>query len=467
MNTDALIKKAGDAVNAQNYDYAIELLMDLVKREPTNAKARQTLWVAEKRKIGDKKPASMQAIGPQISAFIHDMMGKREEVLMDCERILLVDPNNVKVRNKLAKAADELGYKDIAMAGYESARESDAKDVEALRQLGRLYRERFEADRGRKDLELALQRFEELLRVRPNDAEAKNAAQALAALRATIDGGWDTTESYRDVIKDQDAAKTAERGLDRLVQLEDDIQTEINQVIKSIEKEPERSSLRIKLGDLYMQKQRFKSAEEAYLAAQKIDATNTLIRAKLGDVKLQFMEMRRDQLKEQLQTNPNDKTAVKELADLENTYKDFRIKEYRQRVQDQPTNMEFHFALGRMLFEDGDIDGAMAMFQRTISDPRYRLVANHMLGRCLVSKEMYDRAVSTFTRALEGTSVMNETVKALYYDLGLTYEKMEDWKNAEQAYGKIYDSDIGYRDVTQKMDVVYKKARQQGEESQG
>jgi Flp pilus assembly protein TadD len=111
------------------------------------------------------------------------------------------------------------------------------------------------------------------------------------------------------------------------------------------------------------------------------------------------------------------------------------------------------------------MDGAMAMFQRTISDPRYRLVANHMLGRCLIAKEMYDRAVSTFNRALEGTSVMNETVKALYYDLGLTYEKMEDWKNAEHAYGKIYDSDIGYRDVAQKMDSVYKKARQQGQDS--
>ena len=72
--------------------------------------------------------------------------------------------------------------------------------------------------------------------------------------------------------------------------------------------------------------------------------------------------------------------------------------------------------------------------------------------------------MSTFTRALEGSSVMNETVKGLYYDLGLTYEKMEDWKNAEHAYGKIYDSDIGYRDVAAKMDMVYKKARQQGQD---
>ena len=82
-----------------------------------------------------------------------------------------------------------------------------------------------------------------------------------------------------------------------------------------------------------------------------------------------------------------------------------------------------------------------------------------MIGKCLVVKGMLDRAVGTFNRALEGVEVMNESVKAIYYDLGETYEKMEDWKSAETAYGKIYDSDIGYRDVAKKMDVVYKKAR--------
>jgi tetratricopeptide (TPR) repeat protein len=463
VNTDALIKKASDAINAQNYDYAIELLFDLIRREPTNAKARQTLWTAEKRKLGDAKPSPMQALGPQVSAFIHALMGKRPEIITDCERILLVDPNNVKVRNKLGKAADELGNKEIAMAAYESSRESDPKDIEALRQLGRLYRERFEGAKDRRDLELALQRYEQLLQVKSTDAEARNAAQALAALRATIDGGWDTTETYRDVIKDQDAAKQSERGLDRLVQLEDDIQTEINSVLKAVEKEPDRSSLRIKLGDLYMQKKRFKSAKEAYLEAQKLDHTNTLIRAKLGDVQINFMEMRM----EQLRAKPDDPVAKKELAELEAKSKDFRITEFRQRVQDQPTNMEFHFALGRMLYDDGDVDGAVAMFQRTINDPRYRMIANQMIGRCLVTKGMFDRAITTFARALEGSSVMNETVKALYYDLGLTYEKVEDWKNAEHAYGKIYESEIGYRDVAQKMDYVYKKAREQSEKTEG
>lgn len=466
MDTDVLFQKANDALNARNYDYAIELLFNMVRSEPTNTRARQALWLAGKRKLGDAQGSSTKALGAQASSFIHALMGKRSEILLDCENILLVDPNNIKVRNKLGKAANELGDKETALLAYESTREIEPTDIEALRQLGRLYHERFEADRQRRDLELALQRFEQLLDVKSSDPEARNAAQSLAALRATIDGGWDTTETYRDVIKDEDAAKVAERGQDRIVHTEDDVQLEIDQVKNAIQEEPNRSSLHTKLGDLYMQKRRFKSAEEAYQSARKLDVTNTLIRAKLGDVKLVFMKTRMAQLEEERAASPDDTNIADKLTDLQKTYKDFRIKEYRQRVQDQPTNMEFHFTLGRLLFEDGDIDGAMGMYQKAITDPRYRMTANHMIGKCLVSKQMYDRAVNTFDRALEGAGIMNTTVKAIYYDLGQTYEKMNDWKSAEQAYGKIYDSDIGYLDIAQKMDFVYKKAHQQNDTTQ-
>ena len=467
MSTDVLLKKATDAVQARNYDYAIELLFDLVRREPSNTKARQTLWLAEKRRRGDQKASIAKTLRWHVASFFHGLMGKRELIILDCERIFLEDPNNVGVRNKLARAAAELGDKETAIIAYESAREVSPTDAECLRQLGRLYRERFEASHDRKDLNLALERFEALQALRPNDPEAKNEGQALAARRATIDGGWEETTSFRDVVRDEDQAKTAERGVDRIVRSEDDANLEIERVKKSIEQEPERSSLRIRLGDLYLQKQRFKSAEESYKEAQRVDSTNTLIRAKLGDVKLIFMEMRKEQLEGALQKDPNDTEAKTELETLKKNYQEFKVKEYIQRAADQPTNMEYQFELGKLLYESGEVDKAMAMFQKAVGDPRYRMSASHMIGLCLVTKGMYDRAVGAFERALDRVEFINEAAKSIYYDLGETYEKMGDWKNAEQAYGKIYESDIGYRDISEKMDVVYKKAHAQQPETGG
>ncbi|HUW56733.1 MAG TPA: tetratricopeptide repeat protein [Planctomycetota bacterium] len=463
MTADALYQKATDAVERQNYDYAIELLYQLISQEPANVKARQTLWLAEKRKYGEGGPAKVSAffkgLGPRLSAAVHSLTGKPLKLMADCERYLMVNPGNAVMRNKLAQAAYEAGDIETSIAAYESAREVDPKNINALRQLGRLYKERFDADHGRDHLNLAMNRFEELLKIRPTDHEAKNAAQALAAQRAIDDGGWQTAEGARELIRDEETQADLERD-ERLVRTEDDVDREIASLTDAIEAEPERSNLYVRQGDLLLQKKRFKSAEECFKKAHELEPLNTFTRARLGEVKIQYMKARLDQLAETLTETPDDATR-KQHDELAAQLDTFMVREYHQRVADQPTNMEVHHRLGHLLFNRGEYDGAMQMFQKSVADPRYRMSANHMLGKCLVEKGMYDRAINLFKRAVEGAVVMNHMVKGVYYDLGDTYVKMQNWEQAEQAFGRIYDADVGFRDISQKMDYVYKKARGQ------
>ena len=461
MTTDALYQKATDAVERQNYDYAIELLYQLIVNEPANVKARQTLWLAEKRKYGEAGPGKVTAffkgLGPWVASAVHALMGKPLKIMADCERYLMVNPLNAAMRNKLAQAAYEAGDIETSIAGYESAREVDPKNINTLRQLGRLYKERFDADHGRDDLNLAMGRFEELLKIRPTDHEAKNTAQSLAAQRAIDDGGWQTAEG--GLIRDEEAQAELERE-ERLVRSEDEMDREIQRLEEAIKAEPNRVNLYVRRGDLLLQKKRFKSAEESFKKAYELEPTNTFTRARLGEVKIQYMRTRIAQLEEQLEKTPGAETQKQHdqiVAQLE----EFMVKEYRQRVSEQPTNMEVHHRLGQLLFGRKEYDGAMSMFQKSVADPRYRMSANHMLGKCLVEKGMYDRAINMLKRAVEGAVVMNFMVKSVYYDLGGTYEKMEDWEQAEQAYGRIYDADVGFRDISEKMDYVYKKARGQ------
>jgi len=463
VTTDALYQKATDAVERQNYDYAIELLYQVIVQDPTNVKARQTLWLAEKRKYGEVGPSKVTAffkgLGPWVASAVHALMGKPLKIMADCERYLMVNPLNAAMRNKLAQAAYEAGDVETAIAGYESAREVDPKNVNTLRQLGRLYKEKFDAGHGRDDLNLAMGRFEELLKIRPTDHEAKNTAQALAAQRAIDDGGWQTAEGARGLIRDEEAQAELERE-ERLVRSEDEMDREIQRLEEAIKAEPKRTNLYVRRGDLLLQKKRFKSAEESFKKAYELEPTNTFTRARLGEVKIQYMRTRIAQLEEQLEKGPDAETQ-KQHDQLGAQLEEFMVKEYRQRVSEQPTNMEVHHRLGQLLFERKEYDGAMSMFQKSVADPRYRMAANHMLGKCLVEKGMYDRAINMLKRAVEGAVVMNFMVKSVYYDLGETYEKMEDWGQAEQAYGRIYDADVGFRDISEKMDYVYKKARGQ------
>ncbi len=466
VTTDAIFEKGKDAVERQNYGYAIELLGSVVAHEPKNVKARQLLWLAERRKFAADpnaaKTARFKTIAPWVASVIHSMMGKHDLVVADCERYLTLNPENAAMRDQLGKAALQAGDMDLAIAAYESAREVDSKNGAALRQLGRLYKIKLAESGRREDLNLAMARFEELLRLKPMDHEAKSETQRLAAQRAIEDGGWHEAEGARDLIRDKDKAAELEQD-QKIVKGEDEADRELARLADQIKAEPGRANLLVRQGELLLQKKRFKSAEESFRKAHAIDANNTFIRSRLGEVKIQFMRSQLEALEEQSDKKPADTALKGQVLALRKQLNDFMVEEYRKRVAEQPTDMEVHQQLGLLLLKNGDSDGAMQMFQKSVADPRYRMTANHMLGKCLVDKQMYDRAVNMFKRAVEGVVVMNHTVKGVYYDLGDTYEKMGQFKDAEAAYGKIYDADVSYRDVAKKMEEVYKKAREKGE----
>jgi tetratricopeptide (TPR) repeat protein len=463
VTTEALYQKATDAVERENYDYAIELLYQIITQDPKNVKARQTLWLAERRKCAQAAPSRMTVLskgtGPWLASAVHALTGKPAKVIQDCERYLKVNPASVTIRNKLAQAAYAAGDIETAIAAYESAREVDPRNINALRQLGRLYKEKFDATNERHEMELAMNRFEELLKVRPTDHEAKSTAQWLAAQRAIEDGGWQDTETFRDKILDVAGQAELQRD-ERLVRSEDEVEKEIKRLGDAVIAEPNRSNLYARMGDLLLQKKRFKQAEENFKKAYDLERTNTFWRGRLGEVKIQFMKTSVDQLREKLEKTPNDAKTRQDIEELSRRLEAFMVQEYKQRVAEQPTNMEVHHQLGGLLYERGDYDGAMQVLQKAVADPRYRMSANHVLGKCLVEKKMYDRAVNMFKRAVEGAVVMNQLVKSVYYDLGDTYEKMGNHEEAEHAFGRIYDSDVAFRDISQRMEAVYKKARE-------
>ncbi len=468
MSTDAIFEKATDAVERQNYGYAIELLSHVVASEPKNVKARQLLWLAERRQFASDpnaaKSAKFKTMGPWVSSILHSLMGKPLLVIEDCERYLMLNPESSQMRDRLGQAALQANDADLAIAAYESARDVDPRNLAALKHLGRLYSQKYQDTHEMEFLDLAMARYGDLNKLNPTDAEAKSESQRLAAQKTIVKGNWETDKGARELIRDkEEAAKLEEEH--KVTKAEDEGDKELARLAEAIKAEPERANLYVRQGDLLLQKMQFKSAEESFRKAQEFDKTNTFTRARLGDVKIAYMKSQIDALKEQLDAKPGDAALKTQVETLSNQLRQFKVADYRRRVQEQPTNMEVHHDLGRLLIESKDFDGAMQMFQKSMADPRYRVTATHMLGKCLVEKQMYDRAVNMFKRAVEGAHVINETVKAVYYDLGQTYEKMEKYSDAEAAYGKIYDADVGYRDVARKMEEVYKKAREKGQKT--
>ena len=90
-----------------------------------------------------------------------------------------------------------------------------------------------------------------------------------------------------------------------------------------------------------------------------------------------------------------------------------------------------------------------------IGAPKSRIKSLFYLALAFKQKTQYDLAIEQLTTALSEVSVMDEIRKDICYELGTIYELMGKQEEAVGYYKQIYQVDIGYRDVAQKIEQAY------------
>ena len=366
-------------------------------------------------------------------------------------------PHSGGVRLALARAADQAGYLESAVFEYEQTSRLLPNNAKLLRFLGRAYREVGEVHK-------ALACFERLRQMKPEDREATRESQQLAAQGAILSAGWAEAQDYREVIRDEEEATKLEAS-QRVVRTAEDVDHAIDRLQEQLEEEPEEPHLYLRLGDLHKQRGNFDEANEAFQRALALDRTNFTIRIKIGDLKLDKLQRQMQELEAELEKAPQDANLSAQLQQAQEKLKSARLEEYGHRVKARPTDTGLKFTLGRFLLEDGQTDAAIAQFQQVIGDVHYQTRALNYLGQCFANKEMYDMAESQFKRAQDLCETFGGQAKEIAYNLGQTYERMGDLQRAEVEYRKIYERDIGFRDVAQKVEALYKKRREESQSS--
>jgi tetratricopeptide (TPR) repeat protein len=82
-----------------------------------------------------------------------------------------------------------------------------------------------------------------------------------------------------------------------------------------------------------------------------------------------------------------------------------------------------------------------------------------LLGECFLQKGLYDLAARQLEKALEESPGLNsERGKSVVYNLGLLRERQGQFAAAKEEYLKVYEVDVGYRDVAQKVTELSKQA---------
>jgi pilus assembly protein FimV len=110
-----------------------------------------------------------------------------------------------------------------------------------------------------------------------------------------------------------------------------------------------------------------------------------------------------------------------------------------------------HFDLGIAYKEMGLVDDAINEFGIAAQDDARKASALNMIGICFQEKGQYSEAINRFKDALHGPGISDQEATGVYYEIGRTYELLDDLKEAAFYFKKVQKRDAGFRDVVSKL----------------
>ncbi len=185
------------------------------------------------------------------------------------------------------------------------------------------------------------------------------------------------------------------------------------------------------------------------------DTNEYRFRALAGDIKIEQAQRRVDELQGDLDGHANDGELIAALELARKTALDLRYAEYNERTAKYPTDRRIKFHLGEVEFEMGRYMDAMKRFQDAKDEPRLRVLAEHMLGRCFSEEAWHIEAIGSYKQALEHVEATEKEMElAIRYDLMVSLmanareeRSLDLSKEARGICTSILQQDVTYRDI--------------------
>lgn len=443
--TRDLFEKATAAVERNNLDYGITMLLAILDEEPRLLQARRLLRAAQIRRFRDK--GSDNALGHALSTLkgVGGLIGATLEknpprALSKAERLMSIDPFNPPFYNRLAAAAEAADLPEVALHTLEMVRESNPDNIPLLRWLARLHQQMGQTAEARACLE-------HVVTLRPQDPQAIKALKDAQAEETMEQGRWTQATSYRYVMKDAGEAKRLEQQ-SKAVKTGSDLDALIEEMKGKVEAEPGNVNYQRALADYYARAEQFDEAEQVLEKALKQSGGgDPQIDRALSNIRVRRFDRAIAELREAGKSE--------EAAKVEEEKTAFIFSDAEDRVRRYPNDLQFKYEYGVLLFERDQVNEAIQQFQLSQRNPQRRVRSLYYLARCFAKKGQFDIAAEQLSRAVSELNLMDETKKDVVYELGLVYEQMKKPDKAMECFKEIYAVDIGYRDVAKRIEKGY------------
>ena len=449
----AFFERADQVAETGNWDFAIEMYIEGIRREPENLdRGHKPLRdVSLKRKAQGGK-------GPGLKDTFTHRAGKDPLVsLVNAEYLLAKEPGSINYMLQVLKAAkalhgqDEMDLKEVVKWVCDIIMEAQKLAPKANLQILTLLIESYhDVDEFRS----ALQACEMAMKISPDNPKLMAAVSELSAKYTLQKGKYGQEGDFTKGVKDLDKQK-------ELIQ-KDMMVKDKRFVVQAIDKAREEylasPTVPGKINGLVdalcrVEDESYENEAMDVLRKAHHDLNAYQFKLRLGDIRIRQMSRRYRDL-----VTAGDKAAAIEQARAQ---LDFELEEYKERCDNYPTDLALKFELGKRLFLATKYDEAIASLQQAQRDPRRHVQALSFLGQSFARKGWYREAGETFQRALEA-ELTEDRAKEIRYLLGDVLEKQNELVKAQDQFSEVAQMDYNYRDVRKRLDDLRQKIEQQG-----
>lgn len=444
-------EKGVTALERSNLDYAIELLLGVVKSEPAFLAGREALRKAGQKKAGAstglfKKLVSSAGSGPALAKAKFLVESQPLEALFVAEQVIAGDPRNNLAHDIFAQAAVAADLPRSAILSLEAIRQESPADKGVSIRLSEAYTALGQNDKA-ESVFAALQRHY------PNDPRLNEMAKNISAKRTLNEGGYETLAdgkgSYRNILKDKGESARLEQE-SRINKDAAQSQNLLAQYEARLVTEPGNLKLLKNLAELCIQQKDYYRALDYY---NQIEAIPGAFDSTLERDRNEVIVKRYNQVIEQL--DPAAEDYEQQKVALAAQRDDFVLSDCQARIEKYPTDLAIRFELGVLYFNLGRIGEAIPEFQKAENNPHKRLQAMLYSARCFAARNMNDLAARKLQNALKEKVGFDDERKELLYTLGTVFEKMGKADDAIKQFLDIYEVDVSYRDVATRVDSHY------------
>ncbi|MBM3977662.1 MAG: tetratricopeptide repeat protein [Planctomycetes bacterium] len=443
MDFSKQLQKAEEALARRQYDFAVGLFAQLLEIEPDLGDARAGLRRALRMRV-EKEPGNklLRKVGgavPLGKARAFAKIGKHDAAARAFEEYLNLDPLDESANLELGNELEAAGHLRSARAVYEFVAEIAPRNPEGWKRAGAMLRRTGEPLK-------ALESYERALSIDPRDQEALKARKDLAAETALARSALDSAGHSRERMRDQKQASDLERGR-RLHLSEEELRAAVANLEQRYAEEPTSIELMLELSATHEKLRDYDAALELAERAASYRRDSYELACRVGDLASKALKRR---------IAKADAAGNRDEADrLERELASVEIEDWRRRVALRPAEAALRLELGRRLVKAGQTDAAISELQRAVDDARARQDALFLLGHCFQRKGILDLARQQYQRALEGQPAAGDRAKEILYNLGTIAESEGQNAEARSCYARIYEVDIGYKDVASKMTTLH------------